>query len=71
MRFYNQRHQFYCGIDLHASSMHVCVVDHEGDKRLHRNFPTRSPTFRTGTGTVSAQRSDCGLRIHVQLVLAG
>ncbi len=43
MRFYNQRHQFYCGIDLHASSMHVCVVDHEGDKRLHRNFPTRSP----------------------------
>ena len=43
MRFYNQRHQFYCGIDLHASSMHVCVVDHDGHKQLHRNFPTRTP----------------------------
>ena len=43
MRFYNQRHQFYCGIDLHASSMHVCVVDHDGNKRLHRNFNTKAP----------------------------
>lgn len=43
MRFYNQRHEFYCGIDLHANSMHVCLVDHEGNKRLHRNFPTRTP----------------------------
>ncbi len=32
MRFYNQRHQFYCGIDLHANFMHVCVVDHEGER---------------------------------------
>ena len=43
MRFYNQRHEFYCGIDLHANSMHVCVVDHEGGKQLHRNFETRTP----------------------------
>ncbi len=30
MRYYNGAHQFYCGIDLHARSMHVCVVDHAG-----------------------------------------
>ena len=27
MRFYQQQHGFYCGIDLHARTMHVCVVD--------------------------------------------
>ena len=43
MRFYNQQHEFYCGIDLHANSMHVCVVDHGGNKHLHRNFRTRAP----------------------------
>ena len=38
MKFYNQQHEFYCGIDLHAKTMYVCVVDHQGKKRLHRNF---------------------------------
>ena len=26
MRFYNQQHKYYCGIDLHARSMYICVV---------------------------------------------
>ncbi len=43
MKFYNRQHQFYCGIDLHANSMHVCVVDHSGNKLLHRNFNTKKP----------------------------
>ena len=42
MNFYNQHHEFYCGIDLHANSMHVCIVDHGGKKRLHRNFSTKN-----------------------------
>ncbi len=41
MKFYNQPHEFYCGIDLHANSMHVCIVDHQGKKHLHRNFDTK------------------------------
>lgn len=41
MKFYNQPHEFYCGIDLHANSMHVCVVDHAGKKQLHKNFDTK------------------------------
>ena len=43
MNFYNQHHQFYCGIDLHSKTMHVCVVDAEGKKRLHRNFKNEHP----------------------------
>lgn len=41
MRFYQGQHRFYCGIDLHARSMHVCVVDHAGDIVFDRNLATR------------------------------
>lgn len=30
MRFYKQPHAFYCGIDLHARTMYLCVLDHAG-----------------------------------------
>ena len=30
MRFYQATHSFYCGVDLHARTMHVCVVDADG-----------------------------------------
>ena len=39
MRFYQGQHGFYCGIDLHARTMHVCVVDAEGQTREHENLP--------------------------------
>jgi transposase len=39
MRFYTQQHPFYCGIDLHARTMYVCILDQAGDTRLHRNMP--------------------------------
>jgi hypothetical protein len=31
MRFYNRQHQFYCGIDLHARLLAVCVLDQAGN----------------------------------------
>ena len=31
MRFYTRQHRFYCGVDLHARSMYVCVLDQEGN----------------------------------------
>jgi hypothetical protein len=31
MRFYNAQHKFYCGIDLHARTMYVCILDHHGE----------------------------------------
>jgi transposase len=38
MRFYTNQHAFYCGIDLHARSMYVCIVNHAGEVLLHRNM---------------------------------
>ena len=38
MRFYMKQHPFYCGIDLHARSMYVCILSHDGDVLLHRNM---------------------------------
>lgn len=34
MRFYKQQHQFYCGVDLHAKTMHVCVVNQAGEGHM-------------------------------------
>ena len=41
MRFYSQQHQFYCGIDLHARSMHLCILDNVGAVVFDRNLPCR------------------------------
>lgn len=38
MRFYNQQHDFYCGIDLHARILYVCILDSTGNKVLHKKI---------------------------------
>ena len=38
MRFYKNQHQFYIGIDLHARSMYVCVVNNSGETVFHKNM---------------------------------
>ncbi|MFH1754564.1 MAG: IS110 family transposase [Candidatus Latescibacterota bacterium] len=45
MRFYTHQHQFYCGIDLHARSMYLCILNQDGEILVHRNLPTRSDRF--------------------------
>ena len=45
MRFYQGQHRFYCGIDLHARSMHVCVLDHAGNIVFDRNLASRPETL--------------------------
>lgn len=45
MRFYKNQHEYYCGIDLHANKMYVCVVNHIGDIVLHRNIDTEPAAF--------------------------
>ena len=42
MRFYNRQHQFYCGIDLHARSMYLCIRDQGGAVLLHKNLPAEA-----------------------------
>ena len=45
MRFYDQQHEFYCGVDLHTRKMYLCVLDREGNKRLHRNMRAKPVDF--------------------------
>jgi len=45
MRFYTKQHKFYCGIDLHAKKMYLCILDESGEIRLHRNIETARDVF--------------------------
>jgi transposase len=45
MRFYTKQHPFYCGIDLHARSMYVCIVNHDGAILVHRNMKAAPEPF--------------------------
>jgi transposase len=45
MRFYTQQHQFYCGVDLHARSLYVCILDQAGDVQVHRNLSATPEAF--------------------------
>jgi hypothetical protein len=38
MRFYTKAHTYYCGIDLHARWMYLCILDQQGEVLLHRNL---------------------------------
>src|SRR5882762_8203231 len=38
MQFYTKQHPFYCGIDLHARTMSLCILDQAGETLLHRNM---------------------------------
>src|SRR5580693_2730070 len=39
MRFYkNQDHRYYAGVDLHARSMYVCILDQADDIVVHKNL---------------------------------
>src|SRR5271165_649397 len=45
MRFYNQPHRFYWGIDLHARTMHLCILDHDGNIVFDKNLPCSPKAF--------------------------
>jgi hypothetical protein len=45
MNFYTRQHNHYCGIDLHARAMYVCILDQHGTKLVHKNLPTTPEAF--------------------------
>ena len=45
MRFYTEAHQHYCGIDLHARTMYLCIMDGDGAILLHRNLSCAPEAF--------------------------
>ncbi len=40
MRFYTNQHRYYCGIDLHARTMYMCILDQQGNVCMHENIKT-------------------------------
>jgi transposase len=46
MRFYNQCHAFYAGVDLHARTLSVCVLDQAGRPVLQTTVPASADAFR-------------------------
>jgi len=45
MRFYNQQHRFYCGVDLHARTLSLCVLDAQGAVVHHDSHPATGSDF--------------------------
>ena len=39
------QHQAYCGVDLHARTMFLCVLDPQGRTLLHRDIPANPDAF--------------------------
>jgi hypothetical protein len=38
MQFYTKQHQTYCGIDMHARTMYVCILNQAGEILVHQNM---------------------------------
>ena len=44
MKFYTKTHNHYCGIDLHAKTMYLCILDKPRVRTLlHKNIRSRRP----------------------------
>jgi len=46
MNFYNHQHKHYCGIDLHARSLYVCILNQTGEALVHKEIPARPEPLR-------------------------
>ena len=46
MNFYNNIHPNYCGIDLHARSLYVCIIDQDGKTCVHKEVPADPDKLR-------------------------
>jgi transposase len=55
MRFYTTPHRYYCGIDLHARRMYICILDAQGKILVHRNGPATPEHLLT---TIREYRED-------------
>lgn len=45
MQFYGQPHRCCCGVDLHAATMYVCILDAGGNGVCGRNIPAKPEVF--------------------------
>ncbi|MCP4097179.1 MAG: IS110 family transposase [Planctomycetaceae bacterium] len=45
MNYYTGQHQYYCGVDLHARTMYLCIVNQADEILYHREIPTNAELF--------------------------
>lgn len=45
MGYYLEQHKYYCGVDLHAKTMFLCVVTAEGETVAHKNIKCEPDLF--------------------------
>ena len=45
MRFYTKAHTHYCGVDLHARTLYLCILGQDGVVLLHRSLPCDPDRF--------------------------
>ncbi len=61
MRFYTGHHRLYCGIDLHARSNYVCIIDDDGEVLFHKGMkPGREKFLKL----IVPYREDIGVAVE-------
>jgi hypothetical protein len=55
MRFYTQQHPLYCGIDLHARTIYLCILDQAGETLLHRTMQATPEALRKAIAPYQGQ----------------
>lgn len=41
MKFYTKQHEYYCGIDLHARCLYLCILNQAGEIVRHKNIKAK------------------------------
>lgn len=65
MTFCTKQHKFYCGIDLHAKSMYLCIINQDGEIVLHRNIKSNPGVFLK---TIALYREDIVVAVECMFV---
>jgi Transposase len=61
MRFYTTQHHVYCGIDLHARTLYVCILNRDGEVLVHRNLKASPEALRK---TMAPYRDDLAIAVE-------
>ena len=61
MNFYTQQHRYYCGIDLHARSMYVCILDAAGTIVVHKDLRAEPESFQR---VIAPYRDDLAVAVE-------
>jgi hypothetical protein len=61
MNFYTRQHKHYCGIDLPARAMYICILDPSGTILVHKNLST---TPEAVSRVIAPYREDVGVAVE-------